>query len=187
MRLKSLIAIALVIFIFAVGNIIAFGIFSVTAISLPSIGDYFVFMAAYSIFLMMLLVVAVNFLKDSFQDKSDIRFLLVSGIIVCIALAFAVTEGKAYNDKIITLSNTQSKSLSDADSIAQANDYYSRYTDYLRTQIQTYQNDSDKIRSRLALMGISASQALVQNPAQQDEEAYYQRPRRHHEDEEYDD
>lgn len=137
MKIKTLVSWGLVLSLFLVGNIMLFGLISLT---------WFFF--AYIIFISIVFAIAFSLIRNLLKDKSDMGFLIAMAVVMVISISFFAENAKAYYDTSYDLLSKE-ELMSEIGQISAKNEYYEEYIDYLGSQIKEFQRNSDKLQSQI--------------------------------------
>jgi hypothetical protein len=147
MNLRIFVGLALIVSVFAAGNILLFGLFHDGSSANIGTGDI-LFSFTYFLLCFFVMAFVVVSLKDTFSDRSDLFFLMFFGLLLCAAGTFTATSIHLYHEKSMAILEFQSSySL---DSLTKTNDYYANYITYLQAQIQKYRNNSDYLQFQVS-------------------------------------
>ncbi len=139
MSLKSNVSFAIVVAFLVVSSLIFLGL-TKTQVGFALI--YFPFiLISFSLFLFAS--------RESFGEKKEVSVALVMVILVAVCLTFFLSSVKAYEMKNQEFLNSNQGLVLQLDNLTQTNKYYSDYLNYLNSQIEIVQKNSESLQTRI--------------------------------------
>lgn len=197
MKLKTFVGIVLITTFFLVGNIFLFGLLENKTMPRNLFSDNdLIFMSLYFVLCVLILIALIVYLKDIFENKSDVVLLLFFGVIICFAIVFSAAGFKSYLETSKAANLYQTSVVSEIDNLYSANEYFLGYMDYYSKSMQIYKNNSlaamkkiEEVKQAQADVLIPIIEYVQEPPIIQEEEIIYEAPNREYieDDEEWDD
>ncbi len=136
--LKSVIAASLVASFFAMGNILIFGL--VSEQSFPWV---------YSLFVISTFLFALFLARRLFESRTRIYIFLAIGLFLLLAATYSASAAKSAIESTKASDSAKNSLKADIDYATQKNSYYVDYANYFKTQIESYQTNSENIQEQI--------------------------------------
>lgn len=136
--LKSVIAASLVASFFVMGNILIFGL--VSEKSFPWV---------YSLFAISTFLFALFLARRLFESRTRIYIFLAIGLFLLLAATYSASAAKSAIESTKASDSAKNSLRAEIDYATQKNNYYVDYANYFKTQIESYQANSENIQEQI--------------------------------------